>query len=743
MVVLTHHTNRDTNSSMNTGDGHIQSVYSLNSSIPPVFLDDQSVCYVDSSAVVTHDLDTEVRLRNIPVVGEDVIGLMANDGVLTVASSNKITSYGLGVKEANEQKPDFECNVRNCLSVCFSRCNGLMVALESSLENSNDDEGFVTVSLRAWDTNENEIRSKAELGIFKKDITNTSILVAVHPNATSSSIFVAIGTEIFGVNLDADSCCTTSDIQLPYDAEDDIVKSYCWVDHHEQTLALLGTKCGDVIVLEHEEHFRVNSVINKIVSNESIDALVKTKLGFVLGTASGDVCLFSFLRGDNIEARCVKRWLVDSSKLGLESPSITGIAISPSQDKMCIMTSGIHQLHKVLLSPDDDIVIEMLDAGGNSVMPSFLSVTSSCIAQGHGGSITSMDVCIGLPLVITTGSDQTVCIWNYEINRPCVCKYFSEPILSIAIHPSGLHAILGFHDNLKIMNIVHKDLLLAHEVPTKMCRECRFSNGGNLFAAAHGAVVSVYDFYSATKLAGFMGHSGKIQNISWSQDGSGLISCGDDGAVYQWDFECGSAGTRICDMSLKINPVCCVVGNEGTAWILKDQGRSLVHMKLPNIILKEIQYSDSVTLGPLVALSWLGLNAVFIGHIKGNHVGSIRAQIGDEFHDFQCSNKPITKLRISSDNTRMFVSDSSGKVSVLLVNHLLGENASSVTLSPSGRSQVSSNATLINKAELAEYDSNIEEMKGKLRELEMQNQYQMRVKQKNEEEEVCWRICCL
>ena len=127
MVVLTHHTNRDTNSSMNTGDGHIQSVYSLNSSIPPVFLDDQSVCYVDSSAVVTHDLDTEVRLRNIPVVGEDVIGLMANDGVLTVASSNKITSYGLGVKEANEQKPDFECNVRNCLSVCFSRCNGLMV----------------------------------------------------------------------------------------------------------------------------------------------------------------------------------------------------------------------------------------------------------------------------------------------------------------------------------------------------------------------------------------------------------------------------------------------------------------------------------------------------------------------------------------------------------------------------------------------------------------------------------------
>lgn len=145
----------------------------------------------------------------------------------------------------------------------------------------------------------------------------------------------------------------------------------------------------------------------------------------------------------------------------------------------------------------------------------------------------------------------------------------------------------------------------------------------------------------------------------------------------------------------------------------------------------------------MVALSWLGLNAVFIGHIKGNHVGSIRAQIGDEFHDFQCSNKPITKLRISSDNTRMFVSDSSGKVSVLLVNHLLGENASSVTLSPSGRSQVSSNATLINKAELAEYDSNIEEMKGKLRELEMQNQYQMRVKQKNEEEEVCWRICCL
>ena len=66
--------------------------------------------------------------------------------------------------------------------------------------------------------------------------------------------------------------------------------------------------------------------------------------------------------------------------------------------------------------------------------------------------------------------------------------------------------------------------------------QCLFSNGGHLFAAVHGNVIQLYSSTTFENVGNLKGHNGKVRCIRWTQDDSKLISCGMDGAVYEWNI---------------------------------------------------------------------------------------------------------------------------------------------------------------------------------------------------------------
>jgi WD40 repeat protein len=116
-------------------------------------------------------------------------------------------------------------------------------------------------------------------------------------------------------------------------------------------------------------------------------------------------------------------------------------------------------------------------------------------------------------------------------------------VLSVALHPSGLHVLLGFSDKLRMMNVLIDDIRQYHELPVRACRECRFSHGGHLFAAASGCAVSpllrgliglgntatVFHTYTFEAIGVLKGHNGKIRSIAWSPDDSKIVTCAIDG----------------------------------------------------------------------------------------------------------------------------------------------------------------------------------------------------------------------
>ena len=83
-------------------------------------------------------------------------------------------------------------------------------------------------------------------------------------------------------------------------------------------------------------------------------------------------------------------------------------------------------------------------------------------------------------------------VWNYLNKSLDLTAYFEEDPTSCAMHPSGLHVLVGFTDKLRLMNILMDDIRPCREFSVKGCVDCTFSNGGHLFAATTGNAVNVY-----------------------------------------------------------------------------------------------------------------------------------------------------------------------------------------------------------------------------------------------------------
>ena len=64
--------------------------------------------------------------------------------------------------------------------------------------------------------------------------------------------------------------------------------------------------------------------------------------------------------------------------------------------------------------------------------------------------------------------------------------------------------------------------------------QCCFSNGGHQFAAVQGNVIQIYSMVNYDILVNLKGHNNRVRAVVWTDNDSEVISCGADGAVYEW-----------------------------------------------------------------------------------------------------------------------------------------------------------------------------------------------------------------
>lgn len=69
---------------------------------------------------------------------------------------------------------------------------------------------------------------------------------------------------------------------------------------------------------------------------------------------------------------------------------------------------------------------------------------------------------------MTCGIDKTIKIWNILTKAVDISVKFDEDVFSVALHPSGLFASIGYAAKVKLVNIVNNGIIPYYEFPIKV-----------------------------------------------------------------------------------------------------------------------------------------------------------------------------------------------------------------------------------------------------------------------------------
>ncbi|XP_030427523.1 cilia- and flagella-associated protein 57 isoform X2 [Gopherus evgoodei] len=394
-----------------------------------------------------------------------------------------------------------------------------------------------------------------------------------------------------------------------------------------------------------------------------------------------------------------------------DKQDVTCMCFSPSEETLLISTSK-NQLYIFTMSSTEIIKGELAHF-------EYLNFPL------HSAAITGLDTCIRKPLVATCSLDRSVRIWNYETNTLDLYKEYQEEAYAVSLHPTGLYVLVGFSDKLRLMNLLIDDIRTFKDFTVRGCRECTFSNGGHLFAAVNGNVIHIYSTTSFENVNNLKGHNGKVRSVIWSADDNKLISCGTDGAVYEWSLLTGKRESecvlKSCSYSgVAISPDAKIIFAVGSDQTLKEISDSSILREVPTF---DVTYTA-------IVVSHSG-RMVF----TGTSVGTIRSMkyplpVHKEFNEYQAHAGPVTKMSITCDDQFLLTGSEDGCLLIWKVYDKEGRGLKR-------EKEVGyAEEVLITKTDMEEKTQVMLELKTRVEELKMENEYQLRLKDMNYNEKM-------
>ena len=493
-----------------------------------------------------------------------------------------------------------------------------------------------------------------------------------------------------------------------------------WLKDGERIIA--STETGDLLLIENCEFKCVLPLSPS--DGLSIEVIATWSKGFVCGGDMGLIHVYE--QSDEKEMyRKVKTVKVDpkrDSDCGVEGdPIIKSLSLSQQEDFLAISTSNgpnstFGQLYVLNISVET--------SKADAMQPEYL------ISPFHTGAITGIDTCIRKPLVATCSKDHTVRIWNYVEHTLEICKSFPVEAISIAMHPSGLHILVGFADKLRFMNLYGDDIKEFKSFNIRSCPECKFSHGGQYFAAVHGQVIQLYSTYTCEPIAPLRGPTGKIRCLYWlPPDDTRLLSAGHDGAVYDWNVK---EGRKEGDHIMKSVQYTSVASNgshpSGLLWAVGND-RKLREMEMGALnVVNEWEVGDF----PLLSLAYTTNHKLLLAGAEDGSIKVISTPVQNGLHQAEhtvAHSAPINKICITFDETVMFSVGDDGCLWMFDFKEKDGRG-------PSKREVTYAEEILISKADLEEKNTWIQDLKQKVDELKIEMDYLARKRDIKHEEKI-------
>jgi len=411
---------------------------------------------------------------------------------------------------------------------------------------------------------------------------------------------------------------------------------------------------GNILLFDNGGEFKMTLQSSP---NESLWCVVPFPKGFICGGDDAWVRVYEKIEDPKEMFRKTKEVKIEQPGGGSQ-PRVNALAVSISDETLAVTLSNA-QLYQMTLSSSGGF-------GKDQEAPSYEYVSTAF----HAGAIYGLDVCVRKPLAVTCGEDKTVRVWNYIDKTSELTKTFTEETFSVAFHPSGFHLIVGFSDKLRLMNLLMEEVKGYKEVPIKSCRECRFSNGGQYFAAVNSNTIQVYKTYTCEVVCNLRGHNGKVRSLAWTSDDSCLASCVQDGAVVEYNII--KEGKREADWADKSTSLTSVVvfsdsGPPGSG--AQGASTNTIFVAGTDKMLREIQGGTMVrskemttAVGQLCCCA--SAKVLFAGIAEEGAPGAIRCirfpLDQSEYVEYQAHSAKVTRLRLTFDDQFLFTTGEDG-----------------------------------------------------------------------------------
>ncbi|XP_030630638.1 cilia- and flagella-associated protein 57 [Chanos chanos] len=676
------------------------------------FLDEQTVIFPSGNSCVRYDIDQRSQ-KFIPGTqkskGMQALAISANRRYLAVSESgNKgtITIYDLQHEQSRKRKAlnGGELPVQEFVCMAFSPDSKYLIG----------QGGHPDWTLFYWMWEKQKVMATV-------NTTSNGSINQVSFNPQDNTQICVCGNKVFKLFRYAEGALKQSNV---FKQEINVL-SHAWLSEER---IIVGTETGRLLLFEsgdmrwettvksepsasetHRQQERNSSDENDSTpaALPQVTAIVALSKGFACSAGPGTVCLFEKTEEKDSYRKTTEIQIPPDpfrSELCVEDPQqIMTLCISPSQETLALSTDH-SQLYSITLSSAEISKSEHAQF-------EFLS------HPFHSGAITGLSTSIRKPFLATCSLDCSVRIWNFQTNALEQYKEFQEMAYSVALHPSGLHILVGFADKLRLMNLLGDDIRTVKEFTVRSCRECAFSHGGHLFAAVNGNVIHIYSTTTFNNVLNLKGHNGKVRAIVWSSDDSRLVSCGMDGAVYEWntftskrESECVLKSCSYNDVALSPDgKTIFAVGNDFTLKEIQDCQ-----------ILKEVG-ADEVSY-TAIAVSYSG-RTVFTGTSTGT-VRVIKHPLSfqKDWTEHQAHSAPVTKMVITFDDQFLLTASEDGCLFIWRIIDKEGQGLKR------DKDIVFSEEILITKSDLVEKNQIIADLKTRVEELQMNNEYQLRLK---------------
>ena len=182
----------------------------------------------------------------------------------------------------------------------------------------------------------------------------------------------------------------------------------------------------------------------------------------------------------------------------------------------------------MLASASDDDTVKLWDVATR---------TNTATLTGHTNDVHSVVFSPDGTTLASGSADKTVKLWDVATRTNTATLQQPSWVYSVDFSPDGTTLAAAAGGRVKLWNVARKENIAT--LTPRMFRESvtsvSFSPDGAILALGSGPLVELWDTATRERVATFAGHTRSIKSVSFSSDGTLLVSSDSNGKVKLWD----------------------------------------------------------------------------------------------------------------------------------------------------------------------------------------------------------------